>query len=67
MALLLLLLLLRIIPSSCQGVTFSNFHVNTPVCCPSRINLLTGRYTHNTNLTDVIPPYGELHYCINCR
>ena len=30
-----------------QGVTASNFFVHTPICCPSRNELLAGRYFHN--------------------
>lgn len=37
-----------------KGVTLSNYFVNTPVCCPSRATLLTGRHAHNTNFTDVV-------------
>jgi len=29
-----------------QGVLFPNTFANTPVCCPARANILTGKYTH---------------------
>ena len=29
------------------GTTFSHWYVNTPVCCPSRSETLSGRYHHN--------------------
>lgn len=28
------------------------------ICCPSRVNIWTGRAAHNTNVTDLFPPYG---------
>lgn len=30
-----------------EGATFSSFYVNSPLCCPSRVEILTGRYFHN--------------------
>ena len=30
-----------------DGVYLKNFFVNTPICCPSRATLVSGRYPHN--------------------
>ncbi|RDW59238.1 arylsulfatase-4 [Coleophoma crateriformis] len=41
-----------------QGSFFRNHFVTTALCCPSRVSLWTGRQAHNTNVTDVNPPFG---------
>ncbi|KAG6833040.1 hypothetical protein H0H87_012051 [Tephrocybe sp. NHM501043] len=41
-----------------KGTFFKNHFVTTAICCPSRVALWTGRQPHNTNVTDVSPPYG---------
>lgn len=43
-----------------QGTYFSNHYCTTAVCCPSRVTLWTGKAAHNTNITDVNPPYGTV-------
>jgi arylsulfatase A-like enzyme len=41
-----------------QGTYFGRHYCTTAVCCPSRVTLWTGKAAHNTNITDVNPPYG---------
>jgi N-acetylglucosamine-6-sulfatase len=43
-----------------QGLTFEKHYCTVSQCCPSRVSLLTGRAAHNTNVTDVVAPYGTL-------
>ncbi|KXZ51604.1 hypothetical protein GPECTOR_12g568 [Gonium pectorale] len=40
------------------GLHLNNFIVTSSLCCPSRVSLLTGRYTHNHNVTSNQAPQG---------
>ena len=35
-----------------RGATFVNAFANTPICCPSRAEIATGRLMHNTGVLD---------------
>ncbi|KAF1813934.1 Arylsulphatase [Eremomyces bilateralis CBS 781.70] len=41
-----------------EGTLYSRHYCTVAICCPSRVNIWTGRAAHNTNVTDVHPPYG---------
>jgi hypothetical protein len=41
-----------------QGTNFDKHYCTVALCCPSRVSLLTGRAAHNTNVTNIHPPYG---------
>ena len=34
------------------GTEYPNTYAGTPLCCPSRANIMTGRYAHNTGVVD---------------
>ena len=42
-----------------QGLRFTRHFCTVALCLPSRVNLWTGKAAHNTNVTDVNPPYGK--------
>lgn len=41
-----------------EGVTYEKHYCTIAWCCPSRVNFLTGKAAHNTNVTSTGPPYG---------
>ncbi|HEX6228960.1 MAG TPA: sulfatase [Solirubrobacterales bacterium] len=41
-----------------RGMTLRNYYVSYPLCCPSRVSLLTGRYAHNHMVRGNVQPNG---------
>ena len=40
-----------------HGVTFTDYHVTTSLCGPSRASILTGQYAHHTGVLDNFGPH----------
>ncbi|CZR67236.1 related to arylsulfatase [Phialocephala subalpina] len=41
-----------------EGTFYTKHYCTIALCCPARVTLWTGKAAHNTNVTDVNPPYG---------
>jgi arylsulfatase A-like enzyme len=41
-----------------QGANFSRAYISYPLCCPSRVAILTGEYMHNNGVHGNSPPNG---------
>jgi N-acetylglucosamine-6-sulfatase len=41
-----------------RGISFNRYYVSYPLCCPSRVSLMTGRYAHNHNVRGNVQPNG---------
>jgi hypothetical protein len=48
------------------GANLTNFWVNTPICCPSRATLLSGRFQHNNRVDGVNPEPCSLYDLPSC-
>lgn len=41
-----------------KGIVFPNGFVSDSLCCPSRISILRGQYSHTTGVYDIAEPFG---------
>jgi len=41
-----------------RGMTLNNYYVPYPLCCPSRVSMLTGRYAHSHGVKGNVQPNG---------
>jgi arylsulfatase A-like enzyme len=52
------------------GRTYPNFSISDPLCCPSRMTIMTGRYAHNTgvidNLSSRISFHPDMQSAVQC-
>ena len=46
-----------------EGTFYKRHFCTIALCCPSRVSLWSGKAAHNTNVTDVKPPYGKIYWC----
>jgi arylsulfatase A-like enzyme len=57
---------IRVMPNTLDliakhGMTFNRYYVSYPLCCPSRVTLLTGRYAHNHGVKGNVQPNGGFY------
>ncbi|KAF5005244.1 hypothetical protein FDECE_8302 [Fusarium decemcellulare] len=48
-----------------KGVTYKHHYCTVALCCPARATIWTGLHAHNTNVTDLKPPYGGYPKFVN--
>jgi len=52
------------------GRTYPNFSISDPLCCPSRMTIMSGRYAHNTgvidNLSSAISFHPDMRSTVQC-